>query len=88
MQAKDLPNYFSHLANYRVTTINNVFDHIATSEFTANYMQSYYISAMLDGSIFQNNQVIGVVCHEHVRGARDWTLDVESFAGLVADSVR
>ena len=88
LQAKDLPNYFSHLANHRVTAINDVFDHIATSEFTADYMQVNDIGAMLDGSILLNNQVIGVVCHEHVGGARDWTLDEESFAGSVADLVR
>ena len=88
LQAKDLPNYFSHLANHRVTAINDVFDHIATSEFTADYMQANDIGAMLDGSILLNNQVIGVVCHEHVGGPRDWTLDEESFAGSVADLVR
>ena len=88
MQAKDLPNYFSYLANHRVTAINDVFDHIATSEFTEDYMNEYDIGAMLDGSILMNNQVIGVVFHEHVGGARDWTLDEESFACSVADLVR
>lgn len=88
LQAKDLPNYFSHLANHRVTAINDVFDHIATSEFTADYMQANDIGAMLDGTILLNNQLIGVVCHEHVGGARDWTLDEQSFAGSVADLVR
>ena len=79
---------FSHLANRHVRAINDVFDHIATSEFTADYMQSNNIGAMLDGSILLNNQVIGVVCHEHVGGARDWTLDEEGFADSVADLVR
>ena len=51
-------------------------------------MQASDIGAVLDGSILLNNQVIGVVCHEHVGGARDWTLDEESFAGSVADLVR
>ncbi len=86
--AKDLPNYFSLLSQHRVMAIHDVFNHAATSEFTADYLQSNGIGAMLDGTILINNQVIGVICHEHVGGARDWTLDEESFAGSVADLVR
>jgi PAS domain S-box-containing protein len=88
LQAKDLPNYFSYLANHRVTAVNDVFDHIATSEFNVDYTQANDIGAMLDGSILLNNQVIGVICHEHLGGPREWALDEQSFAGSVADLVR
>ena len=88
LHAKDLPNYFGHLAQHRVTAIHDVFNHAATSEFTADYLRVNGIGAMLDGSILLNNQVIGVVCHEHIGGVREWTLDEQNFAGSVADLVR
>ena len=88
LQAKDLPTYFGQLAQHRVTAINDVYDHVSTAEFPADYLQANGIGAMLDGIILLNSQVIGVICHEHVGGTRDWTLDEQSFAGSLADLVR
>ncbi|NOT83926.1 MAG: transporter substrate-binding domain-containing protein [Methylococcaceae bacterium] len=88
LSAIDLPNYFHHLKQNRVIAANDVMQHAATSEFTASYLPMNNIGAMLDSSIWLNHQLIGVICHEHVGGVREWTLDEQSFAGAIADIAR
>ena len=86
--AADLPVYFKYLKQSRVISINDVYHHPATAEFTADYLQDSGIGAMLDGTIWLNNQVIGVICHEHIGGPREWTLDEQNFVGSITDLAR
>ncbi len=88
LNAADLPEYFKHLKQSRVISINDVYQHPATSEFTQSYLQNNNIGAMLDGTIWLNNEVIGVICHEHVDGPREWTLDEQNFVGSITDLAR
>jgi PAS domain S-box-containing protein len=88
LQAQDFPMYFSHLTRQRIVAANDVMQHPATAEFRRGYAQANSIGAILDGAIWLNNHVIGVICHEHVGDARDWTLDEQNFAGSVADLTR
>jgi PAS domain S-box-containing protein len=86
--AKDLPEYFKFISQHRVIAANDIMQHPYTVEFTQGYAQENNIGALLDGTIWLNNKVIGVICHESVGSAREWTLDEQSFAGSVADLVR
>ena len=86
--AEQLPEYFNHLKKSRVIAINDVHHHPATQEFTAEYLQDNQIGAMLDGTIWLNNEVIGVICHEHIEGAREWTIDEQNFVGSITDLAR
>lgn len=88
LEAHEFPVYFSHLAQQRIMAANDVMHHPATVEFTKSYAQANNIGAILDGAIWLNNHVIGAICHEHVGGAREWTLDEQSFAASVADLTR
>jgi PAS domain S-box-containing protein len=88
LQAKDLPEYFKFISQNRVVAANDILQHPSTVEFTQGYAQENNIGAMLDGTIWLNNQVIGVICHESVGRAREWTLDEQSFVGSVADLAR
>jgi PAS domain S-box-containing protein len=88
LQAHEFPVYFSHLAQQRIMAANDVMHHPATVELTKGYAQANNIGAILDGAIWLNNHVIGAICHEHVGGAREWTLDEQSFAASVADLTR
>ena len=87
LQAKELPEYFKFISQHRVIAANDIAQHPSTIEFTQGYAQENNICAMLDGTIWLNNKVIGVICHECVGSAREWTLDEQSFAGSVADLV-
>ena len=86
--AAQMPAYFSTLQQSRVVVVNNVQDHPATVDFTDDYLKDNQIGAMLDGTIWLNNAVIGVICHEHVNGAREWTMDEQNFVGSIADLAR
>ncbi len=88
LAAADLPVYFQYLKQSRVISINDVYQHPATSEFTKEYLKGSDIGAMLDGTIWLNNQVIGVICHEHIGGPREWTLDEQNFVGSITDLAR
>jgi PAS domain S-box-containing protein len=88
LQAKELPEYFKFISQHRVIAADDIMQHPSTVEFAKGYAQENNIGAMLDGTIWLNNQVIGAICHEHVGSAREWTLDEQSFAGSVADLAR
>lgn len=86
--AKQLPHYFAALAQSRVVVANDVYQHAATQEFLADYFPNHDIGAMLDATIWHDGQMIGVICHEHVGGAREWTLDEQNYVGSLADMAR
>lgn len=88
LQLGDFPCYFEQLKQHRVIAAHDAVRHAATSEFTACYLQPNQIGAMLDSTIWLDNQVIGVICHEHIGGVREWALDEQNFAGSVADLAR
>jgi PAS domain S-box-containing protein len=87
LQAKDLPIYFSELATHRVIAVEDAMQHPSTKEFVG-YLQENSIGALLDSTIHINGKAVGVVCHEHVGGTREWTLDEQTFAGSIADLCR
>ena len=88
LDAKDLPKYFSELATHRVIALNDAMLDLFTAEFTQGYLQQNNIGVMLDGTISLNGETVGVVCHVHEVGPRDWTLDEQSFVGSLADLAR
>jgi PAS domain S-box-containing protein len=86
--ANELPEYFKQLSHHRVIAADDAMQHLATAELTNGYLQQANIGSILDGTIWLNNKVIGVICHEHVGSAREWTLDEQSFVGSLADLAR
>lgn len=86
--AEQMPAYFASLRQARVIVVNDVHRHAATVDFTQEYLQENSIGALLDGTIWLNNAVIGVICHEHVDSEREWTLDEQNFVGSITDLAR
>jgi PAS domain S-box-containing protein len=86
LQAADYPAYFSAVRNEGIIRANDVYQHPATLEFDA-YFKQYGIGAMLDVPIRQKGQIIGVICCEHVGGAREWYDDEVRFAHTAADII-
>jgi PAS domain S-box-containing protein len=58
-----------------------------TKEFSDLYLSPLGITSMLDVPIRLGGQTIGVLCHEHVGPARQWTLEEQSFVRAIADVV-
>lgn len=84
---KDFGPYFAALARERTIAAHDARVDPRTSCFRTSYLEPLGIGALLDVPIWQNGQMIGVVCHEHVGGSRTWNSDEETFAYLVANFV-
>ncbi len=78
-------DYERALATNRVIAADDAHHHPATRAFSADYLTPLGIGAMLDATIFIGDQVVGVVCSEHVGPARRWTAEEQAFAAAVAD---
>jgi len=85
--AKDFPGYFRALEEDRSIPANDAHTDPRTAEFSTPYLRPLGIDAMLDVPIRRAGRMIGVLCHEHIGGARPWTLDEELFAGSIGDFV-
>ena len=84
----EIPNYFLELNKHRVIAANDAMQHPALQELTDGYLQGNNIGAVLDGGIWVDGNVAGVVCIEHVGGVREWASDEQTFAGAIADLAR
>ena len=85
--AADFPAYFRALNRERTIAASDAHKDERTAEFSSTYLDPLGIGAMLDAPVRLGVELAGVVCHEHVGPAREWTLDEQNFAGSVADLV-
>jgi signal transduction histidine kinase len=78
------PEYFDAIASRRVVVAHDARSDERTRGL-AGYLAETGIGAMLDAPIYRDGRVIGVVCHEHMGGVRNWTEKEAGFAAAVAD---
>jgi sigma-B regulation protein RsbU (phosphoserine phosphatase) len=79
------PAYFAALEAERVIDASDARTDPRTSGFTDGYLIPNGIGAMLDVPLRQAGGTLGVLCAEHVGGARTWTVDEQNFAISVAN---
>ena len=87
LHARDFPVYFDMLESERVVRFVDRDGDPVSEEFRGSYLAPLGITAMLDAPILQGGDVIGIVCHEHVGTAREWTDPECEFAASVGDIV-
>ncbi|MFN0088337.1 MAG: PAS domain S-box protein [Blastocatellia bacterium] len=85
--ASDHPSYFKALSLNRVIAVDDVFADPRTREFSETYLKPNAITSMLDAPIRLQGRSVGVICHEQVGRARNWSPEDEAFVGSVADFV-
>ena len=85
LAAVDYPHYFAALKTERTLAAVDARTDPRTCEFASSYLTPLGIGAMLDAPIWVRGRMVGVVCHEHVGGARDWASEEQAFAGSIAD---
>jgi PAS domain S-box-containing protein len=83
----DGPAYFEALATKRPIVADRVLTNPATSSLAENYLKPLGISSMLDAPVWVRGQVVGVLCHEHVGPARDWSAEEIDFVSALAAMV-
>jgi PAS domain S-box-containing protein len=87
IRREDCPPYFDALEAERVIAAHDARTDPRTSGFTAGYLDPNGIGAMLDVPVRYAGGTRGVLCAEHVGGARTWTLDEQNFAISVANLI-
>ncbi|MFB6157186.1 MAG: PAS domain S-box protein [Haloferacaceae archaeon] len=80
------PAYVEALRTHQVVDATDAREDPRTSEL-ADYLDANGVGALLDGTLRSGGEVVGVVCHEHTGGPREWTEDDLDFAADVADVV-
>lgn len=83
--ADQYPAYFQALEKSRIIAAHHAQTDPETAEFSANYLKPFGITAMMDAPIRIDEGLIGILCHEHVGGEREWTVEEQSFASSLAD---
>lgn len=85
------PTYFTNVAQSMSVRAQDAHTDPRTAELDAWYLRPLGIGAMLDTPIWKPGGVGGILCCEHVGGARSWTeleeRDAARLADLVARSV-
>lgn len=87
LSAPDAPAYFAALAAKRPITAHDVSTHPATAGLRESYLQPLGITSLLDVPVWVRGEVVGVICHEHIGPAREWSAEEIDFASSLAAMV-
>ncbi|MEG4392815.1 adenylate/guanylate cyclase domain-containing protein [Microcoleus sp. BROC3] len=87
LAAADYPVYFQALLEERAIAAFDAQNDFRTREFAESYLIPFGITSMLDTPIQIGGETAGVVCLEQVGMPRYWTIEEQSFAVSLADSV-
>ncbi|MBL9020629.1 MAG: GAF domain-containing protein [Myxococcales bacterium] len=84
LKAVDFGPYFDALDSESTIMAHDAVNDPRTRCFAKTYLAPLGIGAMLDVPIWARSKMVGVICHEHVGGARTWTQDEERFAYMMS----
>ncbi len=84
LHAAMFPAYFAALAAEEPIAAGDAHTDPRTAEFGAAYLTPNGIGAMLDAPIRLGGRLVGVLCHEHVGGARPWSREQRKDAAFLA----
>jgi PAS domain S-box-containing protein len=87
LTAARYPRYFAAILENRPIVAAEAQTNPATVEFTPDYLIPRNISSMLDVPVWLRGKVVGVLCHEHVGPAREWTAEDIDFASSAATMI-
>ncbi|MEG4066768.1 adenylate/guanylate cyclase domain-containing protein [Microcoleus sp. Pol11C2] len=87
LAAADYPVYFQTLREERAIAAFDAQNDFRTREFAESYLIPLGIASMLDTPIQIGGETAGVICLEHIGRLRYWTIEEQSFAVSLADSV-
>jgi PAS domain S-box-containing protein len=79
----DYPLYFHALHTDPSIAADNARQDPRTSEFSAEYLATHSIDAMLDVPIRVGDRIVGILCHEHVGEPRIWAVEEQNFANYL-----
>lgn len=87
LSAAEAPAYFSALSLKRPIAAGDALTHPATCGLGDSYLKPLGITSLLDVPVWVRGEVVGVICHEHIGPAREWTAEEIDFASSLAAMV-
>jgi len=87
ISATGSPTYFTALATKRPIAASDAHAHPATAGLTEGYLKPLGITSLLDVPVWVRGEVVGVICHEHIGPAREWSAEEIDFASSLAAMV-
>jgi PAS domain S-box-containing protein len=87
LSAQDAPAYFAALELKRPIVAHDVFSHPAMAGLVEGYLKPLKITSLLDIPVWVRGEVVGVICHEHIGPAREWSAEEIDFASSLAAMV-
>ncbi len=87
LEATTYPSYFRAVAENPIILAGDARTDDRTREFTDGYLIPLGITSMMDVPIWVRGQLWGVVCHEHVGPAREWSDAERDFAVTIGHIV-
>lgn len=87
ISATGSPAYFTALAAKRPIAAGDAYTHPATAGLTEGYLKPLGITSLLDVPVWVRGEVVGVICHEHIGPAREWSAEEIDFASSLAAMV-
>jgi PAS domain S-box-containing protein len=87
LSATNAPAYFSALALKRPIAAGDVHTHPSMSGLIESYLKPLGITSLLDVPVWVRGEVVGVICHEHIGPAREWSAEEIDFASSLAAMV-
>jgi PAS domain S-box-containing protein len=87
LSAADAPAYFTALATKRPIAASVATTHPATVGLQESYLKPLGITSLLDVPVWVRGEVVGVICHEHIGLAREWSPEEIDFASSLAAMV-
>lgn len=80
----DAPPYFQALSTKQPIAAGDVTTHPAMVGLVESYLKPLGITSLLDVPVWVRGEVVGVICHEHIGPAREWTAEEIDFASSLA----
>lgn len=79
------PSYFAAIETGEIVAAEDAYADPRTSELGLGYLPSNRVGAMLDTPVLIDGHLAGVLCHEHVGGARRWLAWERTLAASLSD---
>jgi diguanylate cyclase (GGDEF)-like protein len=87
LRRNEYPSYFAAVSRQLTLAIPDVRTELCLQELLNGYLLPLGITAMLDVPVRAFGRFIGILCHEHIQGRREWTVEDQHFAAGVATQV-
>lgn len=84
LHAAQFPEYFAALETDKLIVADDARLDPRTCGFENGYLDVNGIGAILDAPVRVGGRCVGVLCHEHVGGARTWSVDDQAAASYLA----